>query len=174
MTTSSADRSDRDATSFIAARRSRAEVTHACAAADSELKVSAGKNATTPSPTCRAGSQPAPTIGAPSPAAPSADANSVSGKRFDVGSVAGEDCAAWLGDGHHERIDGRAGAGESAELGCSAGNIHADGRFDDACLQKAMGVGIATGITVQRLDEHHRRTSCSTSRSSSASNDRDV
>lgn len=56
---------------------------------------------------------------------------------------------AWIGDGDHECTDGRAGAGESAELGCSAGNIHADGRFDDACLQKAMGVGVATGITVQ-------------------------
>ncbi len=62
----------------------------------------------------------------------------MSGKRLDVGSVAGEDSAAWLSDGDHECIDGRAGTGTSAEFGCSAGNVHADGRFNDARLQEAV------------------------------------
>jgi hypothetical protein len=86
-----------------------------------------------------------------------ADAVGVSCECFDVRSVAGEDGAAWLGDRDDERIDGRAGSGACSELSGSAGDVHVDGRLDDARLQEAVGVGIATGVAVQRFDEHHRR-----------------
>lgn len=57
-----------------------------------------------------------------------ADADGVSCECFEVGSVAGEDGVAWLGDRDDECIDRRAGAGASAELSRSAGDVPADCR----------------------------------------------
>ncbi len=67
-----------------------------------------------------------------------ADAIGVGRKSLDVGSVSGEDRASWFGDRDDECIDGGAGASESAELGGPAGDVHADGGFDDARLQEAV------------------------------------
>ena len=85
-----------------------------------------------------------------------ADAIGVSGKCLDVGSISGEDRASWFGNRDHQCVDSRAGTGTSAEFGSPAGDVHTDGRFDDARLQKSVGLGIAAGIAVQRLDEHQR------------------
>ncbi|MEZ5297820.1 MAG: hypothetical protein R2697_16530 [Ilumatobacteraceae bacterium] len=81
----------------------------------------------------------------------------VGGERFDVGSVAGQDHAAWLGNCDNERVDGRTCSGASSQLGGSPSSSLADGRFDDAHLQESVGVGIAPRVTVERLDQDHRR-----------------
>lgn len=74
-----------------------------------------------------------------------ADASGVSRKRLDVGTVSGEDRASWFGQRDDEGIDGGTGTSESVELGGPAGDVHADGGFDDARLHEAVGVGVAAG-----------------------------
>jgi hypothetical protein len=82
---------------------------------------------------------------------------SVRGERFDVGRVAGEDRAAGLGYGYHKGVDGGAAAGASSQLGGAAGNGVGHDRLDDAGLEEPVGVGVAAGVTLERLHEHDGR-----------------
>lgn len=78
-------------------------------------------------------------------------------ERFDVGFVAGEHGSAGLGERYHERVDGGAGSSSAPEFCGSTSDRGRDVGLDDAGLEKAVRVGVPSGIAVKRLDEDHRR-----------------
>lgn len=78
-------------------------------------------------------------------------------ERFDICLVAGEIRPARLSERDHDRVDSRAPAGPSAQLGCPSRKVLGDVSLEDACLQEAIHVGITPGATLQRLDQNHGR-----------------
>ncbi|MFV0308963.1 MAG: hypothetical protein ACK5OX_14600 [Desertimonas sp.] len=79
------------------------------------------------------------------------------GERFNVDAIAGQNGAAWLGDRDDERVDSGTCSGAPSQLGCSPSSPLTDRRFDDAHLHESVGVGVTPGVTVERLDQDHRR-----------------
>lgn len=85
------------------------------------------------------------------------DTVGVGGERLEVGSVAGDDSPAWFGECDEERVHCGTGMSEAAELCRSSCGCLADLGVDDAGLEESIRVGVASGMSLQRFDEHHRR-----------------
>jgi hypothetical protein len=85
------------------------------------------------------------------------DTVGVSGERLEVRSVAGDDGAAGFGECDEECVDCGPGASEAPELRRSPCCSFADLGVDDAGLEESVRIGVASCVTLQRLDEHHRR-----------------
>ena len=85
------------------------------------------------------------------------DAVGVPCERFEVGSISCQHGSARFSKRYDEGVDRRSGSGESAQLRSASCRRFADVGLDDAGLQEAIRVGVASRGAVQRLDEHHRR-----------------
>ncbi len=86
------------------------------------------------------------------------DSNAVGvrGERFDIGVVPCQHRPARFCEHDDESVHRRAGSCETSELRGPSCRRFAHGGFDDACLQEPIGVGVASWIALQRLDEHDR------------------
>jgi hypothetical protein len=74
-----------------------------------------------------------------------------------VGFVAGQHSAPRLGEGHDDCVDRGPLAGASSEFGGASGDRVGHYWFNDAGFEEAVGVGVASGVTVEGLHEHDSR-----------------
>lgn len=84
-----------------------------------------------------------------------ADVTCVLGERRDVGLVAGENRSARLSQCHHDGVDRRTLPGPSPNLSGSSSEFLGDVDVEDASLQEAVQVRVASCVALERLNEDH-------------------
>jgi hypothetical protein len=78
---------------------------------------------------------------------------------FEILRVRRDDGPSWFGRGDNERVNCRATAGEPAQKGSATDECFRDGRRDVTGLEKLVLKDVATGMTLETLNEDDGRYS---------------
>ena len=76
---------------------------------------------------------------------------------FEILGVRSDDGPAWFSRGDHERVNSRATTGKSAQKRSATRKRFRNARRDVTGLQELVLDGVATGMTLETLNENDRR-----------------